>query len=173
MGDLPLHEASFWNKLAGLATRALTFLCATILFLMMMLTITDVFMRYVLHSPLHGAYELTELSLALLIYAGLPLVSLRNLHVTTDFFDKWLTPGMRRVLTAVINGFCSAALLGVSWVVLLKAQAIERAGDTTQVRGIVLAPFVYLIAALILVTAVIHLVKVFRAGHETGSASVI
>lgn len=158
-----MPEGSVWDKAAALATRTLTILCATILFVLMMLTITDVVMRYVFHSPLHGAFELTELSLAMLIYAGLPLVSLRNLHVTTDFFDRWLTAGMRRTLGVVINSFCGVALMGVSWVVLRKAQAIERAGDTTQVRGIVLAPFVYLIAALILVAAVIHLVKVFRS----------
>jgi TRAP-type transport system small permease protein len=168
-----MPEASIWERLAGLATRVLTILCATILFLMMMLTMSDVVLRYVFHSPLRGAFELTELSLAMLIYAGLPLVSLRNLHVTTDFFDKVLTARMRRTLTGVIHGFCCVALLGVSWVVLLKAQAIERAGDTTQVRGIVLAPFVYLIAALILVTAVIHLVKACRSVSDTGSAGVI
>lgn len=164
---------SLLNKAAGFATRSLTILCATILFVMMMLTISDVVLRYIFHSPLPGAFELTELSLAMLIYASLPLVSLRNLHVTTDFFERVLTAGMRRALGAAINGFCGAALIGVSWVIWLKAQAIERAGDTTQVLGIVLAPFVYLIAALILVTAVIHLVKVCRAAPDKGSGGVI
>jgi len=42
---------------------------------MMVLTFVDVVGRYLLNRPLRGAFELTELGLVVLIFAGLPLVS--------------------------------------------------------------------------------------------------
>lgn len=166
-------DNALWDRLGSLATRSLTIFCAAILFVMMMLTISDVALRYLFSSPLRGAYELTELSLAMLIYAGLPLVSLRNLHVTTDFLDRFIGQQGLRVVAVLINIVCGLGLLGVCWVVWLKAQALGSAGDTTLVRGILLAPFVYVISVLVLVTAVIHFVKAFSADAEMGGGGVI
>lgn len=145
-----------WEKAGRMATQATTVLCAAILFVMMMLTIVDVLLRYVFSSPLPGAYELTELCLAMLIYAGLPLVSLRSLHVSTDFFESLLSDRMRRALQALINLTCGGTLVAVARVIWDKADTIRRAGDVTQVLSISLWPFVYIMAVLIFATALIH-----------------
>ena len=49
-----------------------------ILLAMMLLTFVDVVARYVLNRPVRGAFEVTELLLLVLIFAGLPLVSFTN-----------------------------------------------------------------------------------------------
>ena len=59
------------EKLLGLIS-------AVVLFLMMIITTVDVFGRYVLNKPLPGGFEMTEMALAVLIYAALPLVSMRR-----------------------------------------------------------------------------------------------
>ena len=46
-----------------------------LLLVMMLLTFADVLGRYVFNTPLRGAFEITELALLSLIFAGLPLVS--------------------------------------------------------------------------------------------------
>ena len=48
---------------------------AAILLAMMGLTFVDVVARYVFNRPLAGAFEVTELLLLVLIFAGLPLVT--------------------------------------------------------------------------------------------------
>src|SRR6185369_15314253 len=63
---------------------------SAILFGMMVLTFFDVVGRYLFNRPLRGAFELTELGLVVLIFAGLPLVSHADEHVTMDFIDKLL-----------------------------------------------------------------------------------
>ncbi len=62
-----------------------------VLFAMMVLTCVDVVGRYFLSRPIFGAFEITEMLLAALIFAGLPLVTLRNEHVTVDVLDP-ITP---------------------------------------------------------------------------------
>lgn len=168
-----MSDGSLVAKAGALAVRGLTYLCSAILFVMMLLTITDVALRYVFNAPLKGAYELTELSLAMLIYAGLPLVSLRNLHVTTDFLDQFLGARGQRIAAVLINLLCGLGLIGVGWVVWGKAVALGAAGDTTLVRGILLAPFVYAISVMVFITSVIHLEKAFRGDAELGGESII
>jgi TRAP-type C4-dicarboxylate transport system permease small subunit len=54
---------------------------SAILFAMMCLTFVDVVLRYVFNRPTASAFELTGLMLAVLIFAGLPLVSYADEHV--------------------------------------------------------------------------------------------
>jgi hypothetical protein len=58
--------------------RVLGLVAAALLFGLMMLTAVDVVSRYIFNWPLRGAFELTELGLLVLIFAGLPLASRRG-----------------------------------------------------------------------------------------------
>ncbi len=133
----------------------------TVLFAMMGLTFIDVVLRYIFNAPLRGAFEITEVLMVVLIYAGLPLVSRHDEHVTTDLLDRFVPPAARRVQHVIVHLICAAILLGITWIIWIKAGKIAAYGDTTAALQIKLAPFVYLMCALIVVTAVIHLIKAF------------
>ena len=59
---------------------------------MMAVTVIDVAGRGLLDRPLPGGFELTEILLALMIFLGLPLVSMRGGHVTITLTDPWFVP---------------------------------------------------------------------------------
>ncbi len=131
-----------------------------LLFLMMALTFADVVARYLLNRPIRGGFEITELTLLVLIFAGLPLVSHADEHVTMDFIDRFLGPGTQRLERGV--HVISAALMGLlAWLVWLKADRIWGYRDATDVLRIVYGPFVYFMAVMIAVAGVIHLYKAF------------
>lgn len=155
---------TFGNRLDAL----LGVVSAVVLFGMMWLTFVDVIMRYGFNASLRGAFEITELMMVILIYAGLPIVSRHDLHVATDLIDRLLSSRARRVVDAVTHLVCSALLFGAAWIIWIKAVRAQRLGDTTAALRIGLAPYVYLMCALILITAVIHLMKVFVSGQDRG-----
>ena len=145
---------------------------AVVLFSMMTLTFVDVILRYGFNASLRGAFEITELMMVILIYAGLPVVSRNDLHVTTDLIDRFLAAHVRRALEVAVHLVCALVLFGAAWLIWIKAGRTARLGDVTAALHLTLAPYVYLMCALILVTAVIHLVKAFlpRTGQGgTGS----
>ena len=144
---------------------------ATVLCGMMMLTFVDVIMRYVFNASLRGAFEITELLMVILIYAGLPVVSRHNLHVTTDLIDRFLTPPVRRAFDVIGQLVCAGTLFGAAWLIWVKAGKSASLHDTTAALQIDLAPFVYLMCALIFMTAVIHLVKAFSPAESGADAS--
>jgi hypothetical protein len=55
--------------------RGLGGLASALLFFMMALTFVDVVGRYLFNTPVYGGFEMTEVALATLIFAGLPLVT--------------------------------------------------------------------------------------------------
>jgi TRAP-type C4-dicarboxylate transport system permease small subunit len=136
-----------------------------ILFLMMLLTFVDVVARYLFNFPLRGGFEITELMLLVLIFAGLPLVSHADEHVTMDFIDRLLPEGGRRFVVRAVHAVCAAVMFFLTWQVWIKAGKIAAYGDTTDVLKITVGPFVYFMAAMILLTGLVHVYKMFVPGE--------
>ena len=135
---------------------------SAILMAMMCLTFVDVVARYVFNRPLRGAFEVTELMLLVLIFAGLPLVSHADEHVTMDFIDRWLTGRVRVWHERFIHGLVAALMFFMSWQVVIKAIRISSYHDATDVLRILYGPFVYFMAAMIALAGFIHLYKMFQ-----------
>src|SRR5262245_15586947 len=129
---------------------------------MMLLTFVDVVARYVLSRPVRGAFEVTELMLLVLIFAGLPLVSLADEHAVMDFVDRLLGRRGRRVLEALVQVLCAASMFVLAGLVWVKADRIWAYRDATDVLRIVYGPFVYFMAITIGLTGLIHLYKAAR-----------
>jgi TRAP-type C4-dicarboxylate transport system permease small subunit len=135
-----------------------------LLFMMMVLTFADVVARYLINWPIRGGFEITELTLLVLIFAGLPLVSHADEHVTMDFIDRLLPPRARDTWIRVMHGICAAIMFFLAWQVWIKATRIASYSDTTDVLRITLGPFVYFMAAMIALTGGVHVFKVFSPG---------
>ena len=139
-----------------------------LLLLMMVLTFADVVARYLLNWPIRGGFEITELTLLVLIFAGLPLVSHADEHVTMDFIDRILPPRLRGAWIRVMHAGCAAIMFFLSWQVWIKATRIASYGDTTDVLRIAIGPFVYFMALMIALTGLVHLFKVYSPGPPRG-----
>src|SRR5688572_29040505 len=131
---------------------------------MMLLTFADVVARYLLNRPIRGGFEITELVLLVLIFAGLPLVSHADEHVTMDFIDRMLPKPLAALWIRLMSGVCAALMFFLTWQVWVKAGKIASYADTTDVLRITIGPFVYFMAAMCALTALVHLYKVFMPG---------
>ena len=141
---------------------ALGVAASALLFCMMLLTFVDVVARYGFNRPLRGAFEVTELLLLVLIFAGLPLVSHADEHVTMDFIDRLLGGRARAWLNRSVHAIVAALMLFMTWQVWIKAGRISAYGDATDVLRILYGPFVYFMAAMIALTALIHIYKMLE-----------
>jgi len=137
---------------------------SALLFGMMVLTFFDVVGRYLLNRPIRGAFEVTELGLLVLIFAGLPLVSHADEHVTMDFIDRILPQRIARVWIRVVHAICAAIMFFLAWQVWIKANRIASYSDTTDVLRITIGPFVYFMSLMIGLTGLVHVFKTFVPG---------
>jgi TRAP-type transport system small permease protein len=141
---------------------ALGVVAAVMLFAMMTLTCADVIGRYFFSRPVFGGFELTEMLLAAMIFVGLPLVTLRNEHVTVDVFDAITPPWFFRLqhIAACLIGTVATAYL--SWRLWIRAMTMDAGGETTGQLKIKLAYLTYGMSILMALTAIALLLLVFR-----------
>lgn len=131
----------------------LRYVAAALMMTLMLLTAADVIGRYFFNKPIFGGFELTEIVLAILIFAGLPLTTLRGGHITVDLLDPFIPPVLLRIQNAVMNlvaGICTAYL---SYRLYLKAGTLLDAGETTLQIGIKIAYVCYAMSFLMALTA--------------------
>ena len=144
------------------AEAALGLAAAALLFVLMALTCVDVFGRYFLGRPVAGGLEITEILVAAIVFAALPLVTAREEHVMVDLFDA-LTPDWLLRVQYVAACLLSALVTGVlAWRLLVRAGRMMDYGDTTAVLRIPLHPLTYAMALLMALTALVFLWAAFR-----------
>lgn len=127
---------------------------ALLLLGILVLTFADVVLRYVLNAPIRGALEITEFAMAGLIFAALPLVTLKRENVVIDILDSHLKPVVNRTLdslASLVAGVCSVFL---AWRLAVLASSLADAGETTAALQIPVYPVAWFMAALTVINAV-------------------
>ncbi len=135
------------NKTLAHAMAVLNWVTGAVLFALMSVTVVDVTGRYFFDKPLGGAFELTEVMLALVVSMALPAVTAAREHVQVDLLDRFFSPAVLRWRNVVSNLVCAATLLVLAYGVGLQAKEAADAKLSTLILEIPLAPFVYLAAA--------------------------
>lgn len=153
------------------AAMAIGIVTAALLVAMVMLTTVDVAGRYFFGRPLPGAFELTELAMGAMVFASLPLVTLRRQHVTVDLLahavpKRWW-PVQSALLELVVAG-CTGA---VAWQLARKAAHMAAAKETTATLSIPVYPLVWLMAALAVVAVAATLVMAWQDLRATSTPS--
>jgi TRAP-type C4-dicarboxylate transport system permease small subunit len=141
---------------------ALSAVAAAVLFAMMTLTCADVIGRYFFSRPIYGAFELTEMMLAAMIFVGLPLVTLRNDHITVDVLDPVTPDWLFRLQHVVACAVGAVATSYLAWRLWVRATTLYSAGETTAQLKIKLGYLAYAMSILMALTAISLVVLAFR-----------
>lgn len=136
---------------------------------MMLITVADVFMRYVFSAPISGSAEITQILLTLTVFTGFILVSRDGSHVVVSIFEPFISsisPKLYGLVYAVSNTIGTAFLL---WVLIVSARDSFLFEDVTEGLEI---PFAWIISALVVFVALSLLagIRVFKGGqigHDT------
>jgi len=143
------------NGLRRGATFLLGLACLAVLAAMIALTCVDVVARYLFNSPVNGAYELTQLLLASLIFLALPLTTAAGEHIEVELLD-----GLKSKVFQAFGAICAGvATVGVFALVALElfehAEKLQRREQVTDSLEIPLYLIGWLGTASFAVSAVI------------------
>jgi len=156
------------NRLTVFLNRSFGALAAVVLVVLVILTCSDVFGRYVLNAPIPGTSEMVEQLMGLLIFLALPAVTLRRSHITIDLLDSITPRAAIRLRDTVIHLIC-AAFLGAAAYRLWGVAATKVAyGDITQFLHIPLYPIAYLMLAMTSITCVLLVLVALRPSLGMG-----
>ena len=157
------------DGLGRLAERVLGGGAALVLFLLMLLAFVDVVGRDAFNWPVPGAFEVTEIMMAALIFLALPVVSRNDEHVVVDLLDA-LTPARLARVREVTMSLAGALVLGViAWRTWTEASDLAGFNEVTEYLRLPVAPVVYMISVLSALAALVHLGNAWR--HLRGAAA--
>lgn len=145
------------------ALRVLALGGGVVLLGLMGLVAFDVVMRYVLRIPFLGAYEMTELAMALIVFLALPYCAATDGHVAVDVLGRWLDRPAFKWLNVLLP-LAGAALLAVmSWEAVQYALASRSRGEATNMLRIDLFPFQVIGAASLALFCAVLLHQAWKA----------
>jgi len=150
------------RRLQAIGRAALAGVAGALLLGMMGLTVVDVVGRYVFSAPVPGAYEATEVMLALAIFAGLPLVTARGEHVSVAVLAERLPARVQRALAAVAEVVVALLLAGAAVLLMRRGETLAAYGDTTVLLRIPLAPVAFALMTLCALASLVAFARLAR-----------
>jgi TRAP-type C4-dicarboxylate transport system permease small subunit len=129
------------------------------LVMMVGLTVTDVFLRYVFNRPILGSYELTEFMMAILVFSTIGYTMAVKGHVVVDLVFSQLPQRARDILECVTSFIAFILFAIVGWRNALQAVTAWQRNDVTAELFIPISPFVLFVAIGIAVLSLVLFVQ--------------
>lgn len=153
----------FMEKAIFPISRFLQMLGQFILVLMVLITVVDVFLRYVLNRPILGSYELTEFMMAILVFASVGYAMAVKGHVVVDLVITRL-PKRAQALVECITSLIAFILFAiVTWRNVLHARTAWQRHDVTAELFIPISPFILFVALGIAVLSLVLFVHFIQS----------
>ena len=133
--------------------------CILTLTILVIITVVDVFGRYLLGLPLSGASEITEIILALIIYLGLPYICKDEGHVTVSILSSNLNNFASKAHSIIINLLVTLILLLISYQLFKHGINLNSYNEITTFLEIPKAPIAFLLSCLTFLAALMNLMN--------------
>ncbi len=130
------------------------------LFLMMFLTIADVFLRKVFSKSILGTVEITEFMMVILVFFGLAQAEIMNENVRVDIITNRFRKSTRQIIEVITQFCCFILFVLMTWYAFDYAVGKIGSGEVSQDLWIPMYPFVFVVA---LGFAVLTIVLFFKS----------
>lgn len=126
-------------------SRGLNIVGVSTLMVMMVLTVADVSLRYLINQPIPGSFELTEFLLVILASFGLAYTAIQNGHVTVDLVVKRFSPKTQAVIDTITCLISIGIFATVIWASILYARSEWNAKAVSTVLLLPRFPFILVV----------------------------
>jgi TRAP-type transport system small permease protein len=120
------------NGVAGLVERlqrAQLRLACGALIVLMMVTVLDVFLRYVFNRPIRGSYDIVECMLLIFVFHGMAAGFFGRRNIAIDLIDTFAGARAVALLIRLADVLSVVVLLLIFWAMLNPAMQIYQYGD--------------------------------------------
>jgi TRAP-type C4-dicarboxylate transport system permease small subunit len=113
-------------SIVNLMSRWFNYVGVGFLTLMMLLTVSDVLLRYFFNHPILGSLELTEYMMVPVVYLGLAWCAVRRENIKVDIFIRRLKTRPRAILESI------TCFLSLIIMVLITWQSFKETGNMRE-----------------------------------------
>lgn len=160
----PERPIKGWSALS----RTLGYMAILLLIALTLLTSVDVVARYWFNSPIRGAFEMTQLLLAALIFVAFPLTTAMREHIEVDLIANFMGGMIDRIFTFLAGLLSATILLALGWRLFHHATKLAADGAVTDSLQLPLQPIGYIGATSCLLSAGLALAITLNGWKEGG-----
>lgn len=163
--------ASGLERAGGTAARLSTGIACACTVVMMVTTFIDVMLRYFFGRPIGGAFEVTELSMGLLVFFALPAVMLRRENIVVTLLIERFSVRVQAWFAALGDLICAVAFLFIAWRMWLHGARLLRFNEVTMELAVPKGAIAQTMAVLLVFAALCALVaarQTLRASCRAG-----
>ena len=135
--------------------------CIISLTVLVLITVVDVFGRYLLGIPLPGTSEITEIILGILIYIGLPYISKKEEHISVSLLSNYLPNNVKILHKILINFIVTLLLLVIARQLYLHGIDLKSYQEVTTFLEIPKAPIAFAMALLTVLASFTTIMNMF------------
>ena len=142
--------------------RTIGYIGIGILVVMMLLTVADVFMRYVFNQPIQGTTEITQFMMVSLAFLTLVWTTMRRVHIRVDLISQHISLKARLISDSFYFLLTCGAYFFICRQTFLEAGAIRRVGEISEILDIPVYPFYLVVAVasgIVVLILMIHTVQ--------------
>lgn len=130
-----------WKIRRGVETVMALFLLG-----MVALTFADVIGRRIIGKPIYGANDITEHLMALVVFAGLPLVTAAGAHLTIDLLNKLVSQPWMAWWRVLVSVLVTLVLAVIAWLFVKHGLNASRISEVSQALRLPRAPQYFFMA---------------------------
>ena len=116
--------------------RAQLWVAVAALVVLMMVTVFDVFLRYLFNRPIRGSYDMVETMLLVFVFNGMAAAFFGRRHIVIDLLDSLVGARATAVLIHLADVLAVVCLGLLAWAMLLPAGQAYAYGDVKLELGL-------------------------------------
>lgn len=133
---------------------------SAVLFFLMGMTFFDVLLRSAFNNPIEAAPELTRMSVAVVVFTSLPVLSGQGQHISVDLLDPLFSRlRMTRIWEGLMSLMCGLILWWPAGRVVDLAERSRSYGDLTEFLQIPTFYISWLIAIMTFITMAVLILR--------------
>jgi TRAP-type C4-dicarboxylate transport system permease small subunit len=158
-------------KFVSRVSRFIFWVGAAILFVMMLLTVIDVILRY-LGKSIAGTYELVSFAGALTVGFAIAQTSLDDGHVYVDMLTEYVGPGWRKTLIFCTKTAGAAVFLLIAWSFILKGTELYKSNEVSMTLHVPFYPVAFGLCACSIMESLVLFSAAIKAAFFSGNSAI-
>ena len=154
------------ERLIRTASGVFVWVAGTALLAMVLVTVVDVFGRYVLGKPVTSGHALVQALVFVVVFLGLPLLSSMRGYMQVELLKTALPPTLARTRERLIEAVTAVCLTAFGLQFLWQGRYYGYRGEFIEMLEIPLAWFAFLGGTLCLFAALLTTVRLFLPPAE-------
>lgn len=134
---------------------------SALMFLALM-TLADGMLRWLFSTPIEGVRDAGSLAIAVAVACCIPVGLIERSNITLRFMQTVAGPATGKVLDAFASLVVGAVIIAVAWQFTQYAGKLARAGETTWVLKIPVAPFWYGVSAIFWISVLVQSIVIIQ-----------